>query len=92
MSDNNNTNAIVYDGESGRKIALIVLNGYNIAAGGPLGTSGAMRSFKLLKGDLWHQWSERRPFMVRAEDGRMADARVAALPIEENGAGLIEFI
>ncbi|MBK8433734.1 MAG: hypothetical protein IPL28_21705 [Chloroflexi bacterium] len=92
MSETNNTNAIVYDGESGRKLALIVLNGYNIAAGGPLGKSGAMRSFKILKGNLWDEWSERRSLMVRAEDGRTADARVAALPAEENSSGLIEFI
>lgn len=92
MSDTNNTNAIVYDGESGRKIALIILNGYNISAGGPLGKTGAMRSFKIVKGDLWDEWSERRSLMIRAEDGRTADALVAALPAEADSFGLIEFM
>lgn len=92
MGDQNNTKAIIYDGENGKELAKIVLNGYNIAAGGPLGKTGAMRSFCVLDGDLWDHWSESRLLMIRAEDGRVADGRVAALPAEEDSFGLLEFL
>ncbi len=92
MGDHNNTKATLYDSENGKELAKIVLNGYNIAAGGPLGKVGAMRSFRVVDGDLWDHWSEGRLIMVHAEDGRIADGRVAALPAEEGSAGLMEFI
>jgi hypothetical protein len=92
MGDTNNTKAIVYDGTSGKQIATIVLNGYNIAAGGPLGKVGAMRSFRVETGDLWDVWDAHLTLAIHAEDGRIADGRVAALPAEEGSFGLIEFL
>lgn len=92
MGDQNNTKATIYDEANGKEIAKIVLNGYNIAAGGPLGKVGAMRSFRIVDGELWDHWSEGRPLTIHAEDGRIADGRVAALPAEEGSAGLMEFL
>lgn len=88
----NNTPAVIYDGTNGKQIANIILNGYNISAGGPLGKTGAMRSFRVVDGDLWDHWSESKLLMIRSEDGRVADGRVAALPAEEDSFGLIEFL
>lgn len=92
MKDPNNTDAMVYDADSGKKLAQIVLNGYNISAGGPLGKTGAMRSFKIVDGDLFDQWDLRSSLLLHAEDGRVADARVAALPAEDESYGLMEFL
>ncbi len=85
--------ATIFDRRN-RAIARIALNGYNIRAGGPLGISGAMRSFRVLQGadGLWDFWQLQDPFVVMAEDGKSARARVAAYPAEENGFGFIEFL
>lgn len=88
----NNTNAVIYEENGTRPLAQVVLNGYNIAAGGPLGRSGAMRSFKIVEGELWEQWNRGVSLQVRAEDGRVARARIAAHPAEEGAAGFIEFL
>ncbi len=92
MSGEVNTRAIVYD-ESGRKeLARVVLNGYNITAGGPLGRHGTMRSFKIEDGVLWDQWSLGTRLVIRAEDGQQAFGRIAAHPAAIGAVGLIEFL
>ena len=75
-----------------KKIARIALNGYNITAGGPLGRSGSMRSFRFIEGDLWDQWVEQHAITLHAEDGTTIDARVAAFPAEKDSFGFIEFL
>lgn len=78
--------------QTNQKIAKVVLNGYNIDAGGPLGLHGAMRSFKLLHGDLLPQWETQEMLTLRASSGQTLVVRVAALPAEDEALGLIEFI
>ncbi len=73
-------------------VANIVLNGYNIEQGGPLGRHGAMRSFMIMKGDLWDAWSAQQPLTLRGDDGQESAIRVAALPVDDDSYGLIEFI
>ncbi len=92
MADANNTRAVVYEAESSKPVAKIILNGYNIAAGGPLGKSGAMRSFKLIDGDLWEAWHLGKFLHVRAEDGRSGVIRIAAHPAEDGASGFVEFL
>lgn len=92
MAESKNTNAVVRENTHGKEVAQIVLNGYNIKAGGPLGKSGAMRSFKLTDGDLWSYWDIQSTFTVFAEDGQVAEARVAAMPVEYGALGFIEFL
>lgn len=92
MADTKNTNAIVRENNNGKEVAQIVLNGYNIKAGGPLGKTGAMRSFRLTDGDLWNYWDVQSTFTVFAEDGQIAEARVAAMPAEMGALGFIEFL
>ena len=75
-----------------KKVARIALNGYNVASGGPLGRSGALRSFRFLEGDLWDQWAAQQPIELQAEDGRTIEARVAAFPAEKDAFGFIEFL
>lgn len=75
-----------------QKVAKIVLNGYNIEKGGPLGMHGAMRSFKVLQGDLWAAWAAQESLFLRGGSAPTTEIRVAALPAEDEGFGLIEFL
>ncbi|MCA9973638.1 MAG: hypothetical protein KC425_25670 [Anaerolineales bacterium] len=75
-----------------QRVADIVLNGYNISAGGPLGSRGAMRSFKVIEGDLWDQWHAQANLVLRHESGQASDVRIAALPVDDESFGLIEFL
>lgn len=85
--------ATVYD-ERSKPIARIALNGYNIRAGGALGRSGAMRSFRVLDGapTLWDHWQGQRSFTLSDEEGNASEARIAAYPAEDNGFGFVEFV
>jgi hypothetical protein len=82
----------VYDEHKSKPVASIILNGYNIASGGPLGLVGAMRSFKIVRGNLWESWNRQEALRLRDQTGREARIRVAALPVEEDSTGLIEFL
>lgn len=87
------TNTIsVYTSQAKKPIASIVLNGYNIAAGGPLGRTGAMRSFKVISGDLWDSWNRQETLSLQSDNGEQATIKIAALPVEIDGAGLVEFL
>lgn len=69
-----------------------MLNGYNILAGGPLGLAGKMRSFKLLQGDLVDPWQTGSLLSLQDDAGREMTIRIAALPVDEDSAGLVEFV
>ncbi|MCA9959703.1 MAG: hypothetical protein KC443_11750 [Anaerolineales bacterium] len=73
-------------------VANIVLNGYNIEQGGPIGRHGAMRSFIILDGDLWDEWSSQKMLTIRSGNGNESNIRVAALPVDDESYGLIEFL
>ena len=81
----------VYDDRQKKIVATVILNGYNIEAGGPLGQLGMMRSFSIQSGDLADQGSIQQILQLRDPQGWEAPIRVAALPVEEDGYGLIEF-
>ncbi len=82
----------VCDTHNGKVVARIALNGYDIQAGSLLPSTGAMRSFVLLTGDLWDHWNAYAPLRLRNEAGASVAIRVAALPVEDDGYGLIEFL
>lgn len=82
----------VLDPRTDRELARVCLNGHVIRPGGPLGQSGAMRSFTLLRGSLRDQWAHQHPLILRKEDGREAAIRIAALPVEDGEAGFVEFL
>ena len=82
----------VYSKTSKKPIAHVVLNGYNISAAESLGKQGAMRSFSVNSGDLWDPWSLQESLLLHDENGREAPIKIAALPAEEDGFGLIEFL
>ncbi len=75
-----------------QKVAKVVLNGYHIEEGGPLGLHGALRSFKLLQGDLWQAWAAQESLYLRTGTGVANEIRIAALPADEESFGLIEFV
>jgi len=83
--------AIVYDNKN-KPLAMVSLNGHNIAPGGPLGLAGSMRSFRLLKGDLWEYWNQQTVLLMRDNDGRESSVRIFALPAEAESSGFIEFV
>lgn len=82
----------VYDNPKNKRVARIALNGYDIQSGGLFLTSGAMRSFVLIDGDLWDQWNAVKTLTLQNESGNQVSFRVAALPVEDDGYGLIEFL
>lgn len=82
----------IYDKHNSSLVARIALNGYDIHAGGVFPSSGAMRSFVLLDGDLWDQWNAVESLTLKNETGDHVAVRVAALPVEDDGYGLIEFL
>ncbi len=82
----------MYDAETNRIVARISLNGYDIKAGGLLPTTGAMRSFVVLNGDLWDSWNACAALSLRNEAGATVAVRIAALPVEEDSYGLLEFL
>ena len=73
-------------------IAQVILNGYNIEQDKSFGTLSAMRSFKIVRGDLWQEWNAQTPVILANANGQEAFIRVAALPVEENSFGLLEFV
>lgn len=87
-----NTTVTVHDTKKNKLVAHIILNGRNLEAGGPLGYSGAMRSFKVIQGDLWDFWNRQAILIIRDEDGREARIKVAALPLEKEAVGFVEFV
>lgn len=88
-----NEKATIYDLTNRKKpVATIILNGYNIAGGGPLGMTGQMRSFKLVKGNLVSPWENGRILSMQDSAGRESTIRIAALPVDEDSAGLVEFV
>jgi hypothetical protein len=82
----------VYEPQNGRAVARISLNGYDIKAGGIFPDSGAMRSFIMVEGDLWDQWNAVETLVLKNRRGAAVKVRIAALPVEEDGYGLIEFV
>ena len=92
MNKNLSSALNVYDTQKKQLVARIALNGYDIKAGGLLPTTGAMRSFVILDGDLWDHWNAVAPLQLRHETGAEVSVRIAALPVEEDGYGLIEFL
>ncbi len=92
MTKNLSSALDVYDTQKNRLVARIALNGYDIKPGGLLPSTGAMRSFIILDGDLWDQWNAVAPLRIRHTSGTEIIVRIAALPVEEDGFGLLEFL
>lgn len=74
------------------QVARIALNGYNIQAGNVFGRSGAMRSFKVVSGDLWELWDQQTPVVIQDEHGNRSTIRIFALPAEKHASGFVEFL
>lgn len=89
---NNLQDAILLNAQDGSQLAEVMLNGYNIQQGGPLGLAGRMRSFKLVSGNLRTAWRKQTVMRLEMLDGAKVDVRVAALPATAEGMGLIEFL
>lgn len=87
-----NVEVSVFHREETKPVAKFSLNGYNIASGGVFGQSGAMRSFKVLDGDIWEYWERQTPLEIRDEEGRKQSIRVFAAPADEGAMGLVEFL
>ena len=90
--DHNSDILSIYLASSEKEIAQVILNGYNIEQDGALGTLGAMRSFKIVRGDLWDLWNEQTMAILASNTGQEVIVKVAALPVDDDSFGLIEFI
>jgi hypothetical protein len=84
--------AIIRDAKTGRKVARIALNGYSALVDDSTGGGRALRSFHMIAGDLRPQWCSATTLLICVGNGQALPARVAALPVEADSAGLIEFL
>lgn len=82
----------IYRSSQKQAVAQVVLNGYNINQDESLGSLGSMRSFKIVRGDLWDEWNEQAAILLEDDHGQKITVRVAALPSDAESFGLIEFI
>jgi hypothetical protein len=82
----------VYQPGKQKTVARVVLNGYNIERGQVPQQRGAMRSFKVIAGNLWNDWNAQSQLILRTRTGKEALIKIAALPVEEDGYGLLEFL
>jgi hypothetical protein len=82
----------VYHQPKKAAIAQVILNGYNIDRDGSLGSLGAMRSFRIVAGDLWQAWSGQTAVILSDESGQETVVKIAALPTDKESFGLIEFL
>ncbi len=82
----------VYSEPKNQLVAHVVLNGYDIRAGVCAVPHGAMRSFRIVSGDLWDYWNVQAPLRISNEAGQEARIKVAALPTDDDSFGLIEFL
>ncbi len=82
----------VYNSLRTQELASIVLNGYNISGTDFLGRVGKMHSFKIIAGELRLQWRNQDILSFQDEHGRITYIRVAALPVEKDGFGLLEIL
>ena len=82
----------VYREPNKEEVAQVILNGYNIDQDKSFGSLGAMRSFKIVRGDLWDQWNEQTAVVLANDTGLETLVRVAALPVDDASFGLIEFV
>lgn len=82
----------VYDHQKNEMLAQVILNGYDIKAGVTTVPHGAMRSFRIVTGDLWEQWDVQMPLLLCNAIGQEAAVKVAALPVDNESFGLIEFL
>ncbi|MCO5184986.1 MAG: hypothetical protein M9928_14885 [Anaerolineae bacterium] len=89
---NQETVVTVMDVNAPIQIARIALNGYNIQAGNVFGRSGAMRSFKVVSGDVWELWDRQSPAVIQDEHGNRSTIRIFAMPAEKNSSGFVEFL
>ncbi len=83
--------ATIVDAVSGAELAQVALNGTQIKAGATLASSGRMRSFKLLGGNLRQSWYAHRTMTLQYDDVDYA-VRIAALPSGVGAMGFVEFV
>lgn len=73
-------------------VAKIALNGHNISAGSVFGRAGAMRSFKVVEGNVWGYWERQEALRVRDSEGNESKLRIFAAPAETGATGFVEFL
>jgi hypothetical protein len=82
----------IYQAPQKKEIAQVILNGYNIEQEQSFGSLGAMRSFKIVRGDLWEQWNAQTAVTLAHDSGQETLVKIAALPVDSDSFGLIEFV
>ncbi|MFQ5436230.1 MAG: hypothetical protein ACE5FD_15285 [Anaerolineae bacterium] len=82
----------VYTENKDEVLARVVLNGYRIQAGIAALPHGTMSSFMITDGDLWDAMTLNEALVLENEDGTEAKVRIAALPVDDDSFGLIEFM
>ena len=91
MSDVNVEVKVFIEPEA-NSVAKIALNGYNIGEGSVFGRNGAMRSFKVVEGDVWDFWDKQTILTIRDDAGTESKIRIFAAPAQKGASGFVEFL
>ncbi|MGB1251600.1 MAG: hypothetical protein ACPG8W_13365, partial [Candidatus Promineifilaceae bacterium] len=81
-----------------KQIAKVGLNGYKSFSKDPTQCNGVTRliwSFTVLDGNrqsLTKSWSHHEPILLCTPNGKSVPVRVVAMPVDDKGFGLIEFL
>ncbi len=94
----NITEALIQNASQTQHIAKIGLNGYKSFTQSPTRQKGRARliwSFTILEGnrtELKRSWLNNQAMTLKTSQGRTANIRVAAYPIDDDSFGLLEFL
>lgn len=84
--------------DGSKKIAKVGLNGYKSFSKHPTRNGEQTRliwSFTVLDGNrnsLTKSWSRHEPILLCTPNGKSVPVRVVAMPVDDEGFGLIEFL
>lgn len=76
-------------------LGRIVLNGYAFTSDDLTGRRHRLHSFRVLEGDFDvfnDYWEAQRPFLLQIPEEASIQVRIAAMPSDVEGFGLLEFL
>lgn len=85
----------VREQQNQQTVGYIALNGYHIEAGRLVGRQGKMHSFRIVRGKLpafVPFWSGQKTLWLCGGHGETVPVRIAAMPVDAQSYGLLEFV
>ena len=77
------------DPNTGHRLAKVTLNKEQTQI---INRQHLLRGFQMIQGNLIHAWSLQQRLFLCVKNGQAIPVRIAAMPHETDGMGLIEFL